>query len=160
MNTIIHGYAQRLEDDAARIAKGLKCLGKDCSAYAKRGEGKTLKDLKEDLKRMDIDVSLISADCILAGCQLEEDSPEVLFNDLREIFSCLDALFNGLKKARLQLNKAYIHPAILDHLEVDCGRFRKLIGQVQRHLNDQQDQTAIPLEGIQGHLVQRSATTL
>jgi hypothetical protein len=159
MNSIIHGYAQRLEEDAEKIAEGLKCLGTGCSSWARTQEEKDLKDLAEDLQNIENDVSLISADCILAGCQLGEDPSKVLLDDFREIFGCLDALFNGLKKARIQLNNAYIHPTILEHLGVECGRFRKLIGQVQRHLNEQQHKTANPWDAIQVHLVQRPAST-
>jgi hypothetical protein len=49
---------------------------------------------------------------------------------------------------------------MLDHLEIDYGRFRKLIGKVQRHLNAQQDQRAVPSEGVPVHLAQGHAATL
>ena len=160
MNTVIQSYTQRLEDDAERITKGLRCLGRDCSAWARTREEKDLKDLLEDLERIEIDVSLILTDCIWAGSQFGEDSTRVIFHDFRDIFGRLDTIFNGLKKARLQLNKTYIHPATLAQLEVDCGRFRKLIREVRKDLNEKQDQSAIPLERTKVHLVQGSATTV
>ncbi len=158
MNAIIHCDAQRLEEDAERITVGLKCLGRDRSAWARKREEKDLKDLMEALKSTEMDVSLLLRECILADFQHGEDSPKVVSDGFREIFGCLDTLFNGLKKARLQLNNACILPATLEHLEVDSGRFRKLIGQVQRHLNAHQDQTAVSLKGLRGHLAQGSAT--
>ena len=128
--------------------------GKGLFSMGQNKRGKDLKDLLEDLERIEIDVSLILTDCISAGSQLGENSTRVIFHDFREIFGRLDTIFNGLKKARLQLNKTYIHPATLAQLEVDCGRFRKLIREVQKDLNEKQDQSAIPLERTKVHLVQ------
>jgi hypothetical protein len=160
MNAIIHRDSDRLIAHAERIKQGLQTLEQDCSVWARMREEKDLLDLMGDLKGVEMDVSLMLTDCISAGCQCGEEAPKVVFHDLREIFACLDTLFNGLKKARLQLDEAYIHSAMLDHLEIDYGRFRKLIGKVQRHLNAQQDQRAVPSEGVPVHLAQGHAATL
>jgi hypothetical protein len=156
MNAIIHRDSDRLTAHAERIKQGLEKLELDCTLWARKREEKDLVDLMEDLKGVEMDVSLMLTDCISAGCQCGEEAPKVVFHDLREIFACLDTLFSGLKKARLQLDKAYIHSGILDHLEIDYGRFSKLIGKVQRHLTAQQRQTTVPLKGApvlldQGH---------
>jgi hypothetical protein len=160
MNGIIHRDSDRLTERAERIKQGLERLEQDCSAWSRKREEEDLVDLMGDLQGVEMDVSLMLTDCISAGCQCGEEAPKVLFHDFREIFGCLDTLFNGLKKARLQLDKAYIHSTILDHLEIDYGRFRKLIGQVQRHLSAQQKQTAVPSEGVPIHLAQGHAATL
>jgi hypothetical protein len=160
MRTILHRDTHRLTVDTERIKQGLEKLKQDCSAWARKRNEKDLVDLMEDLQGVETDVSLMLTDCISAGCQCGEQAPKVVFHDLREIFRCLDTLFNGLKKARRQLAQDYIHPGIPDHLEIDYGRFRKLIEKVQRHLNEQQSQTVIPLDGAQVHLAQGHATTL
>jgi len=160
MNAITHGDSDRLTAHAERIKQGLQRLEQDCLVWARKREENDLVDLMEDLKGVEMDVSLMLTDCISAGCRSGEEAPKVVFHDLHEIFACLDTLFNGLKKARLQLDKAYIHYAILDHLKIDYGRFSKLMGKVQRHLNVQQSQTAVPLEEVPVHLAQEHAATV
>jgi hypothetical protein len=160
MNAIINRDSDRLTAHAERIKQGLERLEQDCSAWARKREEKDLVDLMEDLKGVEMDVSLMLTDCISAGCQCGEEAPKVVFHDLREIFGCLDTLFNGLKKARLQLDNAYIHSAILDHLEIDYGRFTKIIGKVQRHLNAEQTQPGVPLEGAPVLMAQGHAAAL
>jgi hypothetical protein len=152
MSTMIHRDSQRLEGDTERITQGLECLARDLSVWARKREEKDLMDLIDGLKALEIDVSLMLTDCISAGCQVGEEAPKAVFHDFHEIFGCLDALFNGLKKARLQLDRAYIRPAILENLEVDFRRFRKLIEDIHRHLDEQENQTALVREGIQAHL--------
>ena len=134
MNAVLHSDAQRLERDVEKVKEGVECLTKDCSAWARRLEEADLVGLMEDLKGVEVDVSLMMTDCISAGGHHREGAPKVIFHDFREIFGCLDTLFHDLKEARLQLNKTYIHPAILDHLKMDYGRFRKHIGEIQRYL--------------------------
>jgi hypothetical protein len=51
------------------------------------------------------------------------------------------------EKARLQLGETYIHNAVLDHLEIDCSRFSKLIGKVQGNLRVQQRPSVPPPQG-------------
>ena len=160
MNTIIKRDSDRLAAHAERVKQGLERLEQDCSAWARKREQEDLVDLMEDLKGVEVDVSLMLTDCISTGCQFGDEAPKVVFHDLPEIFGCLDTLFNDLKKARLQLDKAYIHSKILDHLEIDYGRFRKLIGTVQRHLSAQQSQRAFPPGRAPVHLSQEHAATL
>jgi hypothetical protein len=160
MKTILHRDTHRLAVDAERIKQGLERLKQDCSAWARKEEEKDLTDLMENLRGVEMEVSLMLTDCVYAGCHCGEEAPKVVFHDFREIFRCLDTLFNGLKKARRQLARDYIHAGIPDHLEIDYERFIKLLGQVQRRLNSQQGQTAIPLDVVQVHLAQGHATTL
>ena len=160
MNAIIRRDSDKLTAHAERIRHGLERLEQDCSAWARKREEKDLVDLMENLKGVEMDVSLMLTDCVSVGCQCGEEAPKVVFHDLQEIFGCLETLFNGLKKARMQLDKAYIHSAILDHLEIDYGRFKKLTGQIQGHLNAQQGETAVPMERPTVLLAQGHATTL
>jgi hypothetical protein len=151
MDTILHKDARRLRVDAERIGQGLERFRHDCSAWARKEEEKDLVDLIEKLKGIEMDVSLMLTDCISAGCRCGEGAPKVVFHDFREVFRCLDTLFNGLKKARRQLAKDYIHPRISQRLEIDYERFIKLIGRVQRSLDTQPTQIVVPLDGVQGH---------
>jgi hypothetical protein len=160
METILHRDTHRLRVDAEKIKQGLERLKQDCSAWARNQEEKDLADLMENLRGIEMEVSLMLTDCIYAGCHCGEKAPKVVSHDFREIFRCLDTLFNGLKKARWQLAQDYIHPGIPDHLEIDYERFIKLVGQVQRRLNVEQGQTVLPLDAVQVHLPQGHATTL
>jgi hypothetical protein len=160
MNAATHRDSDRLVAHAERIKEGLQRLEQDCSVWAIKREEKDLLDLMENLKGVEMDVCLLLMDCASAGRPCGEEAPKAIFHDLHEIFACLAALFDGLKQARLQLGNAYIHDAILDHLEIDYGRFSKLIGKVQRHLNAQQSQPAVPLEGPPVHLVKDHAATV
>ena len=133
MNSVINEDARKLEADAQTIEQGLDCLARDCSAWARKRAEQGLTGLMEDLKGVEVDVSLMLTDCVSTGFQHGKDSPKQVFHDFRQIFGCVDTLFKDLKEARLQLGEAYIHPSTLNHLEVDFGRFEKLIGKVQGH---------------------------
>jgi hypothetical protein len=160
MKTILHRNTHRLAVDAERIRQGLENLKLDCSTWARKKEKRDLADLMENLRGVEMEVSLMLTDCVYAGCQCGKEAPKVVFHDFREIFHCLDTLFDGLKKARRQLAKDYIRPGLPDRLEIDYERFIKLVGQVQRRLNaPQQGQTVFPLDGVQVHLGQGHATT-
>jgi hypothetical protein len=147
MNTAIHRDSDRLLAHAERIKEGLQRLGQDCSVWARKREEKDLVDLMENLKGAETDVCFLLTDCASPGRRCGEETPKTVFHDLREIFSCLDTLFDGLKKARLQLGEAYIHNAVLDDLEIDYSRFSKLLGKVQGNLRTQQRPSVAPPEG-------------
>lgn len=157
MNAMIHRDFDRLTAKAERIEQDPQRLEKDRSTWVRKPEEKDLADLVEDLKGAEGDLGLMLTDCICASSQCGQETPKVVFHDLHEIFACLDTLFNGLKKARLRLDKTYIHCAILDHLEIDYGRFAKLIVKVRRHLNAQQRRTGAPLAEGRVHLAQEHA---
>jgi hypothetical protein len=160
MKTIRHRDTNRLRIDTERIKQGLEKLKQDGAVWAIKQNEKDLADLMENLRGIEMDVSLMLTDCVYAGCQCGEKAPKVVFHDFREIFCCLDALFDGLKKARRQLAKHYIHPGIPVHLEIDYERFIKLVGQVQRRLNGQQAKTPIGFDGVKVHLVQAHRATV
>lgn len=159
MNAAIRRDSDRLTAQAERIEQDLKRLEKDCSVWARKREEKDLVDLMEDLKGVERHAGIMLTDCICASAQCREEAPKVV-RDLNEIFACLDTFFNGLKKARMQLDMAYIHSELLDHLEIDYGRFSKLIATVQRHLDAQQSQTGVSLKEDRVHLAQEHAATV
>ena len=159
MNLIISRDSDNLKMQAERIKQDLAKLEQDCSAWYRKREQKDLRDLMEDLKGVERDLSVMLTDCISSGRQYGEGIPNALLHDLHEIFACLDTLFNGLKRARLQLGKTYIPHAILNHLEIDYGRFSKLIARVQRDLNGQGRQPAVLPEEARFHLAQDHGRT-
>jgi len=135
MGCILHRDARKLVDDTERIKQDLVRLEQDYSSWSREYEENDLVTLMEDLREVEIDVSMMTADCVFAGEQSEKDAPTVVFHELHQTFVHLDALFNDLKKARLALQEAYIHPDLITHLEIDCGRFTKTVGQIRRHLD-------------------------
>ncbi len=133
MNPVLQKDTRKLMDDTETIRQGLKRLEDDYAKWtAKRGEME-LADLLESVKVVEIDASLMMADCTSAGCQAKEDT-KIVFDDFHQFFVCLDALFRDLKKARSTLKEAYIGRSTFYHLEIDCGRFIKNVEQIQEHL--------------------------
>jgi len=135
MNTILQKDLTTLMVDTERIKDDLERLERDYSVWARKQEEKDLADLLEDLKGAEVDVSLLLTDCVSAGCHCGENAPKVVFHDLHDLFSCLDKLFNDLKMAREQLEEAHIHAMSLEHLDIDYGRFAKLITEIRGYLN-------------------------
>jgi hypothetical protein len=152
MNAVISRDSDRLLAHTERIKEGLQRLEQDCSAWARKREEKDLVELIEDLKGVETDVCLLLTDCTSADRPCPEEAPRVVFHDLHEIFACLDTLFDGVKKARLQLGTAFIPDALLDHLEIDFGRFDKLIGKLQKDLDGQQGQATFLLAGTPAYV--------
>jgi hypothetical protein len=160
MNTLIQRDSDRLTAHAERVKQDLQNLGQDCAVWARKREEKDLLDLMEDLKGVQNSVKLMLTDCICTQSQCGDESGKEVFDNLCEILCCLDPLFSLLKKARMQLDEAYIHPVILDRLEIDYGRFRKLVRIVQTHANGQQRRNNIPLEETPLHLAREYAATV
>jgi aryl carrier-like protein len=127
---------RKLLVDANMIKEGLDTLRQDCSDWARGHEDGDLAQLVENLKQAEIDVSMMMTDCISVGRCREEEGMRATFDDLQKTFLCLGDLFDDLKKARLELKKAYIQPSVLGYLEINYGRFSKTIGRIQKHLMD------------------------
>lgn len=139
METDLRKDIRRLMQDANRIKEGLDTLKQDCSDWASGHEDGDLAQLVENLKQTEIDVSMMMTDCISAGRCREEQGMRATFDDLQNTFLCLGHLFDDLKKARLELKKAYIQPSLLGYLEINYGRFSKTIGRIQKHLMDRKE---------------------
>jgi septation ring formation regulator EzrA len=78
----------------------------------------------------------MQADWISMGHRYRENGTRQVLESLHRAFSTLDTLFNDLKKVRTEINEAYIRSADLDQLEIDWSRFRKTVGQIEKHLRD------------------------
>ena len=68
------------------------------------------------------------------GIRHREDGTQFIFDSLHPAFATLNVLFEDLKQVRIQLNESYIHPAELRQLEIDWGRFKKTIKEIQEYL--------------------------
>ena len=66
----------------------------------------------------------------------QEDDTWQGVDSLHRAFASLDILFNDLKEVRTDLNDSYIRPGELKQLEIDWDRLKKMIGQIQKHLQD------------------------
>jgi hypothetical protein len=135
MDSILERDAQKVLHDTKTIKEDLERLEKDYSAWARKREERDLGSLMEDLKTAEIDVSTMTTDCVSANSQRERNVPTVVFQDLHQIFVRLDALFSDLKKARSELQDTYIEQDLIDHFEIDCGRFTKTAEQIRRDLD-------------------------
>ena len=135
MESILERDAQKLLDDTKKIKEDLERLEKDYSAWARKREEHDLGNLMEDLKAAEIDVSTMTTDCVSANSQSGRTVPRAVFHDLHQIFVWLDAIFNDLKKARSELLDTCIEHDLIDHLEINCGRFKKIAEQIRKDLD-------------------------
>ena len=160
MNSIFQRDNHRLTLDAERIRQQLEGLEREFVVSIGHRDGEDSVDLMEELKEVEVDVSLMLTDYIAAGCTLGEDAPKVVFHDFRGIFSCLDALFSDLKEARMELENACTQGAIADHLGIDWARFQNILGQIQSRLSENPRKHDIPSEGIQVHPIREEQPSL
>jgi hypothetical protein len=135
MNSILERDVQKVLHDTKTIKEHLERLEKDYSDWARKREERDLGSLMEDLKTAEIDVSTMTTDCVSANSQRGRNVPTVVFHDLHQVFVWLDALFNDLKKARSELQDTCIEHELIDHLEINCGRFTKIAEQIRRDLD-------------------------
>lgn len=138
MDSIVQKDLDQLMRDTEKIERGLGRLKQDYAAWARNREENDLVELAEDLKRAEVDLSMTLSDCAFVYYGAHgRDGARVAQSDLHQAFVYLNALFNDLKKAASELKEAYVYPGDLNHIEIDCGRFSKKIGQIQKHLKDE-----------------------
>lgn len=134
MDLIIERDIEKLIADTANVKQTLIMLERDQSVWARNREEKDLAKLIERVRQLEVDVSLMMSDCLsLTGYEEEEG----VIDGIHHAFACLDSLFQDIKKVRLDLNVVYIRPDEIKQLEIDWGRFKKIVGQIQKHLEDE-----------------------
>ena len=106
-------------------------LKQDQAVWARKREEEDLKKIIECVNRLESDVSTMMTDYAFISNQEESRVVEV---DLHHAFRDLNALFEDLKSVSAELAGSYIHHGKLDQLESDWGRFSKIVGQIQKHL--------------------------
>jgi hypothetical protein len=139
MDLMIRRNIRQIESDVQKIHMCLNILKRDHKAWAREREEHDLEEVIENLKRLESDVSMAQADCICTGHGYLEDGAWQVLYSLRRVFAMLSILFNDLKKVRTELKEAYIDPADLKQLEIDWGRFRKIVGQMLTHVREGED---------------------
>ena len=135
MDSILQKHVTRLKIDAQRIGQGLDNLVENYSDWIREHEEKNMTELSGNVSGLETDLIEMVKDCMIVFHCLEKEEKGDLFNDLHKTFLCLDVLFSNLRKVRWQMKDAYIHPGLLDHLEINSERLNEIIGQLQRHLN-------------------------
>jgi DNA repair exonuclease SbcCD ATPase subunit len=136
MDLVIQKDIRQLVHDAQEVRSELDMLEQDHEAWAREREENDLVEVLDHLKRLESDVSIMQADCISMGYRYRGNGNRYVIESLHRAFSTLDTLFNDLKKVRTEINEAYIRSTDLDQLEIDWGRFRKSVGQIEQHLRD------------------------
>jgi hypothetical protein len=139
MDLIIRRDIRQLLCDGQKVEKGLDMLEQDHEIWARERQQYDLKQLIKHVNRLESDVSIMQSDCMSMGLSYQEVGIWQVLESLHRAFGVLNTLFNDLKKVRTELSDAYIHPTDLKQLEIDWGRFRKTIGQIQEYLHNGQN---------------------
>jgi len=143
----------KLLSDTEETRRGLEMLKQDRVKWARNREQNDLASFLIYLKRLESDVFIVLADWTLQTCQAKNKSQtSQVFTSLHQTFVKLNNLFNDLKKVRTELNEAYIHSFSIKQLDIDWGRFCKVIEQIQRYLLEgllfqAKDNISLPAEG-------------
>lgn len=136
MGLVIRRDIQQLVHDAQGVQRGLDILEQDHADWARERQQYDLTQLIKRVNRLESDVSMMQSDCMSMSIRYQEDGTWQVVDSLHRAFAIMDTLFNDLKQVRTDLNDSYIHPGELRQLEIDWDKFRKTIGQIQKHLQD------------------------
>jgi hypothetical protein len=131
MDLTLKRDSQKLTADANRVKQLLETLENDHAIWARVREANDLVQLLQCAEKLETDVSMVMSDFISAGSHEEQNR---IAGSLGDAFACLNILFQDLKRAREDLNDAYIYPGEIKQLEIDWSRFFKTISQIQKHL--------------------------
>ena len=139
MDLMIRRDIRQLVRDAKKVKRVLELLEKDHEAWARERQHYDLKQIIKHINRLESDVSIMQSDCMCISLSYQEVGIWQVLESLHCAFQTLNTLFGDLKKVRKELNRVYIHPTDLKQLEIDWGRFRKTIGQIQEYLHNGQN---------------------
>jgi len=134
MDLIIQRDIEKLWGDTENVKQIFITLERDHSVWARKREEKDLAKLIERVKQLKVDVCLMMSDC-LSFSRYEEK--KAVIEEMHHAFACLNNLFQDLKTVKGDLNEVYIHPDEIKQLEIDWCRFKKAVGQIQEHLEDE-----------------------
>lgn len=127
---------QLLLQDLNKAQIDLEMLREHHASWAKQRQRNELMYLFEHVKRMEIGLIWMLLDCFELILSYQENFAQPLNDYLRRVLADLSSLFEDLKKARMVLYEAYMHPSDLQHLIIDFDRMRRAINHGQRHLHD------------------------
>ncbi len=122
---------KKLLEDNNRLQLRLERLEEDHAAWALTQEQNDLEDLASSLKQMEGDVGVMLSACFSLVRHHNENG---IGQKLRHAYVFLDALFNDVKKARSDLQRAYIHSEDLQQMQIDWGRLKKTVAEIAEQL--------------------------
>ncbi len=122
---------KKLKGDNHRLALRLRELEQDHAAWALKREERDIQELMNLLQQLEMDVNVMAGNCFSLQNRKDGDGfGQVLHN----AYVHLNILFEDVKKARIDLEKAYIQPQELRQMEIDWGKLRKTVGTIAQHL--------------------------
>jgi hypothetical protein len=133
MDLILKQDISKLMADTAETKLALERLEEDHAVWARKREEKDLTTFINNVQELEFDVSVLMGDCFFLS-RIEKGRRTM--EDFHQAYVCMNALFQDIKRARNDLNKAYICPEELSGLKIDWKRLRKSIGRIQKHIQD------------------------
>lgn len=124
---------RRLMNDNDRLRLRLERLEQDHAAWALSREEKDIRELMDLLQQIEVDVNEMACDCFSLSSRKNGDGFEQV---LHHAYVHLNILFEDVKKARMDLEQAYIQPKELRQMEIDWGKLRKTVGEIAHHLRE------------------------
>jgi hypothetical protein len=124
---------RRLVNDNDRLRLRLERLEQDHAAWALRREEKDIRELMDLLQQIEVDVNEMASDCFSLKSRKNGNEFEQV---LHHAYAHLNILFEDVKKARMDLEQAYIQPLELRQMEIDWGKLRKTVGEIAHHLRE------------------------
>jgi hypothetical protein len=129
----VNGDIQKLANDNLKLKAELEKLEQDHAAWASNREEKDLLEITKCLKRLESDVSIMTSDC---SSQVSRHDGNGLGENLHDAYVHLNNLFKDVKKARTDLERAYIQPGEIGRIEIDWGRLKKTVAEITDHFKD------------------------
>jgi hypothetical protein len=139
MNLMIRQDIRQLVLDAQKVRKGLEMLKQDHEAWAREGQENDLGNVFNHLKCLEFDVSMLQADCMFVSRIQRERGAWQVLDRLHLAFVALNFLFMDLKKMKMEFQEACLYSADVKRLEIDWGRLSKTVGQIEKHLGNEED---------------------
>ncbi len=135
MDLIVRDDINKFVQDVQTVHNQLDMLEQDQKIWAREREERDLEEVIEFLKVLELDVSILEADCITSMPRnFREKGSWNVYDILHKAFARLDNLFKDVKNVRMGLNESYVHAVDLERLEIDWRRFLKMIPQIRRLL--------------------------
>jgi len=141
MDVVLNQDVRKFMADTEKFKQTLENLESDQVVWAREREEKDLKKIIECVNQLASDVGTMMGDCVCLTNQTECKDVRV---DLHHAFRCLNDLFEDIKRVGTELESSFIHRGKLDQLEIDWGKFSKTVGQIQRHLQGDENRVKRP----------------
>ena len=131
MKRILKKDIDKLMNDTKKVKQEIEVLEQDHAICATDQEDKDLMDILDDVKGLEVDVSVMMGDCFFLS---QEKKNIGVKGDLHQAYKNLTILFKDLKKMREEITTSYVVKRELEQLEIDLMRFRKTVMQIKEDL--------------------------